>query len=264
MAKNEEQIKINYKDSIKEDGRATWSRACGLEFFYTKKILGEYINENSSVIELGCAAGYYGMYLADKCKEYVGVDITPENIELFSEKIAAAKLTNVSAQIGDATDLKTIADERFDVVLVLGPMYHLSPDEREKVFSESKRICKNEGILAFAYISPYGAYLKGIYKRPEYYPNAITNEYILEKYIDDLKPDVFFYSVPEAIAQRAAANGLTVIKNIGVDFNLFDNSINSMNDEQFNAFIKLNDHMTECQSCTGLSMHALLICRKTI
>lgn len=43
------------------------------------------------------------MHFSDKCKEYVGVDITPENIALFNEKVKAQGLRNVKGLIGDAT-----------------------------------------------------------------------------------------------------------------------------------------------------------------
>ena len=43
------------------------------------------------MLELGCGTGYYGMYFADMCAEYTGIDITPENIEIFNRKIKEKK-----------------------------------------------------------------------------------------------------------------------------------------------------------------------------
>jgi ubiquinone/menaquinone biosynthesis C-methylase UbiE len=261
MASNDKLVHERY-NSTAEDGRAGKSRANGLEFHYTKKAISEYIKKDSRVIEIGCATGYYGMYLADKCKEYVGVDLTPENIELFNTKIKNAGFKNVSAQVGDATDLVNIADESFDVVLCLGPMYHLPPEERELIFDECKRICKIGGIIVFAYINKAGAYLKGVLIAPDRYPNKKANEFILEKAVDDINPNLFFYNMPEEIASRARAHRLTVLKNIGVNFALQDKLINNMSDEQFEAWMELNDFLCRFESCTGLSIHALLICRK--
>ena len=62
------------------------------------------------MIELGCGTGYYAMYFSDKCKEYIGVDITPENIELLSKKAKAQGLKNVTGKVGDATKLEGIPD----------------------------------------------------------------------------------------------------------------------------------------------------------
>lgn len=261
MATNENKIRERYSNG-KEDTRAEWSRASGLEFYYTKKILAEYINTSSNVIELGCATGYYAMHFADKCHKYLGIDITPENIAIFNDKITSASLKNVSAKLGDATNLDSIDSNNFDVVLCLGPMYHLPPEERELVFAECKRICKKGGIIAVAYISPYGAYLKGILRMPEYYPNQKANEFILKKGIDDLRPELFFFTKPEDIAKMARSHNLSIIKNVGVDYSFNDIIVNEMTEEQFKAYMVLLDYMTESESCTGLSNHSLLICKK--
>lgn len=261
MAINENIIRDSYA-SGKEDTRATSSKASGLEFYYTKKILSEYIKSDSHVIETGCATGYYGIHFADKCAEYVGMDISPVNIALFNDKIQNANLNNVSATVGDATNLKNVPDNSFDVVLCLGPMYHLPPDERELVFAECKRIAKEGAIIAFAYISPMGAYLKGVLILPEYYPNEKANECVLKRGVDDSKPDVFFYATPENMSKNAKAHGLTVIKNVGTDFTFNDNIINEMSDDRFVSYMTLCDYMVESESCAGLANHSLLICKK--
>lgn len=261
MAINQEKILDNYAGG-REDTRATFSRAGGLEFHYTKKLLEKYITPDSRIIEIGCGTGYYGMYFADQCASYVGVDITPDNIALFNQKIQAAGLLNVSASVGDATDLKHIPDGSFDIVLCLGPMYHLPPAERELVFAECKRIAADSAILAFAYISPLGAYLKGMLMWPAHYPNEKTNEFVLNRGFDDDRPDLFFYATPENIAETAKAHGLAVIKNAGTDFTFDDKLINEMSEEQFCAYRTFCDSMVKTESCAGLSNHGLLICRK--
>jgi hypothetical protein len=47
--------------------------------------------------------------------------------------------------------------------------------------------------------------------------------------------------MPEEITARARAYRLTVIKNIGVNFAVSDKIINEMSDEQFEAWLELND-----------------------
>lgn len=105
-----------------------------MEFYYTKKHLAPYIKKDSRVLELGCGTGYYGMYFVDMCAEYTGIDITPENIEIFNRKIKEAGRENVRAYVSDATNPADFPPGGFDVVLCLGPMYHLPRDERQIVF----------------------------------------------------------------------------------------------------------------------------------
>jgi len=126
MASNETVIIDRYTNSYQEELRATRSRASGLEFHYTEKILREYVKPQSSVVEIGCGTGYYGLFLADKCASYHAVDVTPANIATLQKKIDEQHLTNVTASVGDATNLSSLKNSQYDVVLIFGPLYHLA------------------------------------------------------------------------------------------------------------------------------------------
>lgn len=263
MAMNENLVRDRYSDAEKEDNRAISSRASGLEFYFTKKIVEKYINKESKVIEIGCGTGYYGIYLSDKCNEYTGIDITKENIELFNEKIKKMNLKNITVAVGDAIKLTSVEENRYDIVLVFGPMYHLSPEERDLAFIEAKRVCKDKGILIFAYQNKLGAYLQsGILSYPSHYPNKKANEYLLIKETDDENPGLFYFTTPEEIRGRAKYHGLKIIKNVGVNFTFNKDQINNMDEEKYKCWIEFSNYMCESESCTGLSVHALLICRK--
>ncbi|MDR0286453.1 MAG: class I SAM-dependent methyltransferase [Clostridiales bacterium] len=263
MASNQEKIYTQYGAGF-EDTRASSSRTSGLEFHYTKKAMNEFITKDSRVLEIGCATGYYAMYFADKCKEYIGVDLFSLHIDVFNKKIIENNLTNVSCQVGDATNLNGIESSGFDVVMCLGPMYHLPPEERELVFAECKRVCKAGGIIAFAYINKIGVYVGGCIhdeKYREIYPNEKANEYILRQGTDDLKPGIFYFTTPEELEEAAIRYGLSKIRNLGTDFFITMSAVDQMSDEKFELFMELADEMVSHESCTGMSNHALLICR---
>jgi SAM-dependent methyltransferase len=260
MSTNKNKILEQYSLG-KEDERAASSRSSSLEFHYTKKHLEGLIKKTDRVLEVGCATGHYGLHYSDQCKEYVGIDIVPSHIEIFDKKIIGHQLDNVFCSVGDATNLAGIPDTSFDVVLCLGPMYHLSPAERELAFAECARVCKNGGVLAFAYINKIGVYA-GACIRDIRYPNRLANRCVLENGTDDLRPDTFFFTTPEEINIVAAKYGLRKIKNLGTDFFVTMNIVDSMSDEQFELMCPLYDQMTSHESCTGMSNHALLVCRK--
>lgn len=75
-------------------------------------------------------------------------------------------------------------------------------------------------------------------------------------------PEIFFYTMPEEIVEQARSHGLSVLKNVGVDFVFNGTVINGMDSTQFEAWLELADCMFESPSCTGLSNHALLVCQK--
>lgn len=262
VARNENKIFGHYRLK-KEDERAALSRSSSLEFHYTKKHLQSLIKATDRVLEVGCATGYYGFHFADKCREYLGIDIVPDHINLFREKIAESQIKNISCQIGDATNLHGIENNSFDVVLCLGPMYHLPPDERELVFAECARVCKTGGIIAFAYINKIGVYA-GACIMDSCYPNEQANRCVLENGTDDLKPGVFFYTTPEEMNTTAIKYGLSKMKNLGTDFFITMNLVNAMSDEEFELMRPLYDQMTSYESCTGMANHALMVCRKNV
>lgn len=264
MASNEKMIRFNYEDG-KEEYRASESRYNQLEFYYTEKHISEYITPSSSVIELGCGTGYYAMRFSEKCKNYVGIDLTPENIEILNRKAAAYGFKNVTGKVGDAVNLESIPDHCFDVVLCFGPLYHLPPNERELVFAECSRICKGGGIAAFAYINRVGVYAGACVhdKLRENYPNEKANELVLKSGRDDLRPDLFFFTMPEEIEAAAQIHGFSKIKNLGTDFLILASVIEAMGKEKFEIMKPLLDEMTSYDSCTGMSNHAVLICRKS-
>lgn len=261
MAKNKERILAQYNHG-KEGNRSTRDRNTSLEFHYTKKHLEGFVKPDDKVLEVGCVAGYYGLYFADKCSAYHGVDIVPIHIELFESAIKERGYTNVTCELGDATNLDTISDSSYDVVLCLGPLYHLPQHERELVFSECKRVCKNGGILAFAYINKIGVYAGACIYDSNNYPSETANEFVLLKGIDDLRPDTFYFTTPEEIKCTAQKYELSVIKNLGTDFFIALGIVNSMTDERFEVMRPLYDQMTTHESCTGMSNHALMLCRK--
>ena len=263
MASNYDKV-VSFYSVSEEDDRWAQSRYAGLEFHYTKKLISGYINSESHVIELGCATGYYGMYFADKCAHYTGIDLTPEHIDVFNQKIADAGIKNISTAVGDATGLPETPDNSFDVVLCLGPMYHLQQNDRLKVFEECYRIAKDGAVLAFAYINGLGVYAgacvhdncRGVY------PSVKANKYVFEFGTDDVNPDRFYFTSPEEMEFDAKRKNLEVLKNCGLDFFFTLCAVNQMSDEQFECYMEIADRMCESPSCTGLSNHALLICRK--
>ena len=264
MSSNQEKI-LNLYSGGTEENRDIKSRYSGMEFYYTKKILSKYIKKNSDVVEIGCATGYFGMHFANSCKEYVGIDLCSDNIDAFNVKINNSVMKNLRAEVGDATCLHNVADKSFDVVLCLGPMYHLPDEERESAFKECKRIAREGAVIAFSYINGIGVYAGACAndKWRSIYPNKNTNKHVFEYKTDDEKPGVFFFTSPEEMEETAKRQGLEVLENHGLDFLFFASAVDMMSDEKYGCFLELTDRMCENRFCTGLANHALLICKNT-
>ena len=140
-----------YNNAISEEERSK-KQSYFMEFYLTKKYLEKVIKKTSKVIELGCGTGYYAMHFADKCKQYIGLDIVPKHIDELNKKLKKKNIQNVTGVVGDATDVH-FENNSFDVVLLLGPMYHLDKKSRDKALLEAKRICKPNGFIVWAYLN---------------------------------------------------------------------------------------------------------------
>lgn len=263
MALSREKV-ISFYNDYDEDARAATSRAQGLEFHYTKKFLSQYIHRESNVIEIGCATGYYGMFFSDTCAHYTGIDLVQRNIDIFNHKIVEAGKQNITALVGDATDLSIIPGDHFDVVLCLGPMYHLPQEDRLKVFDECRRIARKDAVLAFAYINRIGSYVGACMYDDwrDIFPNAEANRNVLQLSKGFFEPEAFWCTSPEEMEHDAKKKGLKIQRNCGLDFFFAQSAINRMSEEQFACYMEIADQMCGSPSCTGLADHALLICAK--
>jgi len=67
--------------------------------------------------------------------------------------------------------------------------------------------------------------------------------------------------MPEEISADANVSGLEIIKNVGLDVILDDQSIELLDVSQREVWFKMADLMNTTPSCVGMSNHALLICR---
>ena len=68
--------------------------------------------------------------------------------------------------------------------------------------------------------------------------------------------------MPEDMEKAASKHGLSKIRNLGTDFFITKGVVDKMDDEKFEIFMELMDEMVKHESCTGMSNHALMICRK--
>lgn len=80
------------------------------------------------------------------------VELAEANVAAFQKRIEPGM--DLRLRRGDARDLSAYAGGSFDVVLLLGPLYHLErAEDRTRAIAEARRVCKKDGVIAFAFIS---------------------------------------------------------------------------------------------------------------
>lgn len=136
-----------------------------LEKLRTQELITRHIqNPPAKVLDVGGASGVYSFWLSQKGYEVHLVDIVPDHIEQANAFSKESQIKLVSANIGDARELN-FKDCSFDVVLLLGPLYHLTEKEdRIKALKEAKRVLKQGGIVFCAAISRFASLLDGFHQ----------------------------------------------------------------------------------------------------
>ena len=110
-----------YYSRGKEDGRLL-SRYGSVEFITTVNYIEKYLRPGMKILEIGAGTGRYSHYFAQNGYEVDAVELMECNIEVFKAHTLPGEKITVTQ--GDALDLK-IDDEKYDITLLLGPMYHL-------------------------------------------------------------------------------------------------------------------------------------------
>jgi ubiquinone/menaquinone biosynthesis C-methylase UbiE len=86
------------------------------------------ISKGLDVLDLGCGDGTTAIPEAKLGANVLGVDIASNLVEAGNRRVKAEGLTNISFQEGDATDLRDLKDQSFDLVVsIFGAMFAPKP-----------------------------------------------------------------------------------------------------------------------------------------
>jgi ubiquinone/menaquinone biosynthesis C-methylase UbiE len=115
------------------------------------------------VLDIGGAAGVHGLWLARLGYAVHLIDAVPRHVE--QARAASSRQSGyplASCATGDARHLE-FHDAGADVVLLLGPLYHLTErQDRLQALTEAYRVLRPGGVLFAAGISRFASFLSGM------------------------------------------------------------------------------------------------------
>lgn len=141
-------------DRLREPGRGDLIRLRTWDIF-DRYIVGR------RVADVGGGPGVHAGHLAQRGHEVVVVDPVPLHVEQAKERAATARYDVV---LGDARALE-FPDGSFDVVLLMGPLYHLTESsDRALALREAARILRPGGQLVAEVITRHAWVLDAMHK----------------------------------------------------------------------------------------------------
>ena len=253
---NEENLKTYY-NKFNEDKRLDTKHG-QIEFLTSIKYIEKYLKEENKIIDIGAGTGKYSKYFFDKGYDVFAVELCKSNLREIEKK-------GIKCIQGNATNLKKIEDNSFDITILFGPMYHLiSIDEKVKALEEAKRITKPGGYIFISYcMNEYAVITHGFIENT--IKDSIDNNLIDKNYkITPKETDLYSFVRLEDINYLKDKCNLKRVKIISQDgpTEYIKKTINKMNDEEFNIY--LNYHLSTCErpELLGSGRHILDILQK--
>ena len=230
---------VDSYENYKEENRLTTNNARKIEFVTTTRVLDEIIGTNSKILDCAAGTGIYAFWFADK-----GHDVT-------------------------ATDMSCFADDSFDIVLNMGPFYHLITEEqREKCMKECLRVLRKGGLLVTAYIPRYYVFQYIATSNEKYLDEHLAKQLIETGVLkhDDEKcfwTDTYYSSKEEmeSIYQRYR---LKIVDHFAQDglAPLLSQKVDKWDENQFKTWCDYHYSVCREQSVLGASNHVIIIGRK--
>lgn len=252
---------IDHYNNYEEDERFN-RKTQYVEFFTTMHYIEKYLKKGMKILEIGAGTGRYSITLAKMGYDVTAVELTPKNLEIMKKNAEGIK--NITCLQGDCLELDMLQNDTFDLVLNLGPMYHLyTQEDKGRAISETLRVCKSGGVCIFAYLT-HASIVWGYGVRKGKLANL---EYAIEDdgRITDTPEEIFTSYYIEDFKKQFDGMDTTFIASVATDaiFPMMRDYIDDKMDEKdFNVLIKW--HLATCERLDqqGYSSHMIYICKK--
>ncbi len=180
-----------------------------------------------------------------------------------------SKPYKMETAILDAADMNIFESESFDVVLNMGPFYHLADiSNREECMNESLRALKKGGLLVTAYIPRYFVFQYVAMQNKDFLVPKLARQIIEtdELHHDDEKcfwTDTY-YSTYEEMERLYQQHDVAVIDHFAQDGMTahLSEKVDNWNDKEFKIWCDYHYSICRERSILGASNHVIIIGQK--
>ena len=190
-----------------------------LEWLRTEQLLRDRLPAPpAAVLDVGGGPGRYASWLAG-----LGYDVTlVDPVPLHVEQASAA--TSFTATLGDARALDA-ATASADVVMLMGPLYHLTERaDRLLALAEARRVVRPGGLVVAAAVSRYASLLDGVgtgWLREDEFKTIVEQDLVDGQHRNPTRDPRFFttafFHLPEELEDELAEAGFPDGEVLGVE-----------------------------------------------
>ncbi len=257
----------NY-ENYREEDRLSTNNARRIEFLTTVRALDKLITGKKSILDCAAGTGIYSFYFADKGHSVTATDITPRHIDIIRNTLQA-KPYEMQTAVLDAADMSIFEDESFDVVLNMGPFYHLvEASDREKCMAETLRVLKKGGLLITAYIPRYYVFQYVALQDKNFLDAGLAEQIIQTGELRHTDEKCFwtdtYYSTCEEMEQLYRQHNVTVIDHFAQDGATphFSEKVDAWNEDEFKIWCDYHYSVCRERSLLGASNHVIIVGQK--
>lgn len=242
------------------------------EYAVTKRALKDHLPPPPArLLDCGGGPGRYAIELAKQGYAVTLFDLSSINLSWARTQAYAANVTLDGYEYGSASDLGRFADESFDAVLMLGPLYHLIElKDREAALRQSYRVLKPGGVLFAAFISQYAGLRFLLKEDPEFLarsPERVaafwqTGSFPPER--GDGTEFIAYFIPPAEVRPLIERAGLVVHTVLGVEglASMIDDRLNTLEGEVWERWVEINYRLAADPGLHGACEHLLCVAEK--
>jgi 2-polyprenyl-3-methyl-5-hydroxy-6-metoxy-1,4-benzoquinol methylase len=252
--------KISALYDIFDESTRLDSKAASIEFITTVKYIEDVIKPGMRILDLGAGTGRYSIYFAQKGYEVVAVEL----VKKHAQAIESMKTDGMNLKViqGDALEqLRLLDNESFDIILCLGPLYHIArPEDRIDCVREILRVITEQGRMFFAFINnDMVITTETMLYDPNYLENGSYNKETFK--VEDFP---FVFHTVSSARELLEHSGVAIVKEIASDgmSELLAKKINQLNNQAYKRWLKYHLYTCEKPEFLGASNHLLFIGKK--
>ena len=225
------------------------------------------------ILDCGGGPGRYAIELTRLGHKVSLVDLSSGCLDLARAQAQEAAVKLYALEQGTAIDLSRFADEEFDAVLLMGPLYHLlEENERLQALQESYRVVRPGGLCFAAFITRFAPVR---YAAAEASTLPVDEPEQLETILGTgrLPPRgeagsrfVAHFAHPIEVPSLCRQPGFEVLEVLGVEgvVSMIEENVNALSGEAWQSWVDLNQRLAAEPSLLGAAEHLLAVLEKPL